>query len=95
MKSATKVKARIFQPWFTDGECSAKGVRVLLEKDGGRDEVFEELVQAAADHVVGLKVIESLGGFPKSAHLLMNRVPKGKISRSGILGEILATEFLD
>lgn len=85
---------KLFGPWFEEGESSIDGVRVLTERACGREEVFETLVDLAADHVVGLKAIESLGGFPKATHLLKNRIPTGKISRSGMLGEILATEFL-
>ncbi len=47
----------LFNPWFKDGECSVDGVRVLTEHARGRDKVFETLVDAAADHVVGLKAI--------------------------------------
>lgn len=96
MNSNTTADDRhLFAPWFDDGDCDAEGVRVLVERSDGRDEVFETLVDVAADHVVGLSVIERLGGFPKAAHVLKNRVPAGKIARSGMLGEILATEFLD
>lgn len=95
MTKDRKTGANIFEPWFADGECSAKSVRILQEREGGRAEIFEALVEVAADHLIGLKVIKSLGGFPKASHLLTNRIPKEKITRSGMLGEILATEFLD
>lgn len=95
MKKARKTGANIFEPWFADGECSEESVRILQEREGGRAEILEALVEVAADHLIGLKVIKSLGGFPKASHLLLNRIPKEKISRSGMLGEILATEFLD
>jgi len=86
---------RLFPAWFEDGGCETDGVQVLVERRRGRDAIFETLVNVAADHVIGLKVIESLGGFPKATHVLKNRLPAGKIARSGMLGEILATEFLD
>lgn len=85
----------LFSLWFEHEECSAENVNVLVERDGGRAEVFDVLVEVAADHVLGLKVIASLGGFPKATHVLKNRVPTGKIARSGMLGEILASEFVD
>lgn len=85
----------LFTPWFDDGECDSDEVRVLVERAVGRDDVLEKLVDVATDHVVGLAVIEKLGGFPQAAHILKNRVPAGKIARSGMLGEILATEFID
>lgn len=86
---------RLFEPWFEDVECSCDSVRVLKERARGRERIFETLVDIAADHVIGLKAIERLGGFPKAVHLLKNRIPAGKISRSGMLGEILATEFVE
>ena len=73
---------QLFALWFDDGDCAVDGVRVLVERAEGRGEVFETLVDIAADHVVGLKVIESLGGFPKATHVLNNRIPAGKIARS-------------
>ncbi len=93
MKSSDKNS--LFTPWFDSEKCSIDGVKVLKERTDGRAKVFDSLVEIAADHVVGLKAIEKLGGFPKAKHLLKNRVPVGKISRSGLLGEILATEYVD
>ena len=84
----------LFTPWFESEECSVDSVEVLKERSDGRAEVFDSLVEVAADHVVGLKAIEKLGGFPKAKHLLKNRVPTTKIGRSGMLGEILATEYV-
>lgn len=84
----------LFPFWFEQSASSKDNVCVLNELDGGREEIFDALVTITADHVVGLKAIESLGGFPKAAHLLKNRVPQKKIARSGFLGEILATEYV-
>ncbi len=87
-------KNSLFTPWFESEECSVDSVSVLTERSDGRAVVFDSLVEVAADHVVGLKAIEKLGGFPKAKHLLKNRVPTTKIGRSGMLGEILATEYV-
>lgn len=95
MNRESTTRSSLFSPWFDDAECSDPAVRVLVEKVGGRDEVLNALIGVAADHLVGLKVIEKLGGFSKSVEVLKNRLPQGKISRSGMLGEILATEFLE
>jgi hypothetical protein len=94
-KSVAADYDNLFSLWFESAECSAENVCVLVERDGGRAEVFDVLVEVAVDHVVGLKVIESLGGFPKATHVLKNRVPADKIARSGMLGEILAAAFLE
>lgn len=85
----------LFRRWFDQGVCAVETVIVMKEKDNGRDQVFDDLVMIAADHIVGLKAIESLGGFPKATHILRSRVPAKKIARSGFLGEILATEYLE
>lgn len=84
-----------FSVLFESTECSAENVCVFVERDGERDEVLDLLVDVIVDHLVGLKVIESLGGFPKATHLLKNRVPIGSIARSGMFGEILAAIFLE
>ncbi|WP_430454737.1 Hachiman antiphage defense system protein HamA [Rhodopirellula europaea] len=84
-----------FTPWFETNDSSVDTVTVMTEKSNGRAEIFDTLVSVAADHVVGLKAIESLGGFPKAAHVLKHRVPAKTIARSGFLGEILATEYLE
>ncbi len=85
----------LFPIWFQELECSIETVRVLKERKEARESVLQSLVNVAADHVIGLKAIESLGGFPKSTHILKHRLPAGKIARSGMLGEILATEFVE
>ena len=85
----------LFSPWFEESDCETEAVTVLVENDDERSQIFDSLVTVATDHVVGLRVIESLGGFPKATHVLKNRIPAGKIARSGFLGEILATEYVD
>ncbi len=66
----------------------------MAERPGGRDAVFDAFVNTVADHFVDLAVIEKMGGFSKTAHLLRNRLPVSKKTRSGDLGEIVATEFV-
>ncbi len=85
----------IFSDWFEIQDCSVVNVDVLVERTAERAAVFETLVETTADHIIGLKVIEKLGGFPKAKHLLENRVPTDKKARSGMLGEIFATEYVD
>ncbi len=85
----------LFSPWFESAESSDDRVTVLNERDGGRDDIFDELVYVVADHLIDLTVIEKMGGFEKSSHILKNRLPQTKQIRSGDLGEILATEYVD
>ena len=84
----------MFDLWFETAESDSGEVRVLNERKGGRKSVFESVIATVADHLVDLEVIESMGGFKKSAEFIRSRLPEGKKSRSGDLGEILATEFV-
>ena len=84
----------MFDLWFETAESDSGKVRVLNERKGGRESVFESVIATVADHLVDLEVIESMGGFKKSAEFIRSRLPEGKKSRSGDLGEILATEFV-
>ncbi len=91
----SKKRRSIFTDWFENRDCSVDNVRVLKECAAERAAVFDTLVETTADHVVGLKAIGKLGGFPNAKHLLENRVPTDKKARSGMLGEIFATEYVD
>lgn len=85
----------LLDPWFEQEKCSVDTVCVFNERTNGQDAIFESLVKIAADHVVGLKAIEKLGGFAKARQTLKARVPNEKKARSGMLGEILMTEYVN
>ena len=85
----------LFDSWFDQAVTQDDRVVVLKERDVGRDEVFDELIETVADHLVDLSVIEKMGGFEHAVHVLKHRLPQSKKTRSGDLGEILATEFID
>lgn len=84
----------LFEPWFENETCSVDAVEVLKEREGGRKLIFDSLVETSLDHVVGLKAIEKLGGFAMAKHVLKHRVPDEKKARSGMLGEILMSEYV-
>lgn len=67
----------------------------MNERPESRAEIFDTVVDCAIDHLIGLQVIDKLGGFPKSLAVLKNRIPTEKIASSGLLGEILATEYVE
>lgn len=75
-------------------EPSCPNLWVYSEKNGTRQAVFAAVCSAVKDHLIGLNVIERLGGFPKAAAVIRNRLPTKKKIRSGDLGEILATEYI-
>jgi len=72
--------------------------RILLrEKDGARDAILDHLRNVVRSHYVSPETmaarLEQLGAV-KTAKLLREHFPTKKGSRSGELGEILATEFV-
>jgi hypothetical protein len=70
-------------------------VTVYVEKSGGRDLVQKALANAILDHLVGVEVIEMLGGYEKSVNVIRNSLPIDKKIRSGDVGEILLTEHIE
>jgi hypothetical protein len=50
--------------------------------------------ESVKDHLVGLAVIEEMGGYALAAQVIRNKLPTAKRIRSGDLGEILATEYV-
>lgn len=72
-----------------------KNVRVLSERPKKRSVVEKSIRSAVLDHLVGAKLISSMGGYKKAAQVIVNALPSTKIGRSGDLGEILATEYVD
>ncbi|WP_167547078.1 Hachiman antiphage defense system protein HamA [Stieleria maiorica] len=85
----------LFNKWFQTEESNSDQVLVLHERDGGRELVMSSIVETVADHLVDLEIIEKMGGFTKSAAFVRNRLPEGVKQRSGDMGEILATEFVN
>ncbi len=83
----------LFTSWF-DQQDRDDVISVFTERNGGRALVLESLIQTVADHLVDLEVIEKMGGFTQSQHVLKHRLPQRKTERSGDLGEILATEYI-
>ena len=85
----------MFDTWFETNMHVRGRVSVLKENAGGREAVLKKLVSTVADHLVELDVIERMGGFKESLNYLINRLPADKRARSGDLGEILATEYIE
>ncbi len=86
---------------WLDVSTSAVGrhsLRVLAERDGSRSSILDDLRELVRGHYVDPKIVAkrvaSLGAV-QTAALLREHVPQGKTSRSGDLGEILATELAE
>lgn len=69
-----------------------------VEKDGGRDEIFDDLAERIRFHYDRLERIaedvERLG-YKVAAEILSEAIPQTKKGRSGDFGEILATELVE
>jgi hypothetical protein len=47
------------------------------------------------DHFIDASIVERMGGYPKAAAVIRGLLPTSKRIRSGDLGEILATEYVE
>jgi hypothetical protein len=91
----------MFDDWCDIDE-TAHGERkklcCLAEKDGGRTAIKDELIERVRAHYDKLEQIaddvERLG-FPGASAILRERLPRTARERSGELGEIIATEFIE
>ena len=68
---------------------------MYTEKPGARLLGLGELKKLLADHFVGEGTIVQAGGYAKAAKIIANSLPSNKKTRSGDLGELLATEYLN
>ncbi len=70
---------------------------IFKEKTGARAVLAAHLGVALVEHYVGLAALMKSGGFSKAAALIEASVPTEKRTqtRSGDLGEMLATEYLN
>ena len=75
-----------------------KSLFTIMEKQGGRDAVMAVLIDRVRSHYDDLERIaddvKELG-FPDAAAILRERLPQTPRARSGEIGEILATEFIE
>src|SRR4051794_9215142 len=84
--------ARCFQAEPTDATCP--NVVVLTEKTGARPLTETAICEAVTDHLVGLDVLERLG-YARAANTIRTSLPTRKRIRSGNLGEVLASDYIE
>ena len=85
----------MFDSWFNTASFTpSERISVLTERPGGRELIYDQLVETVTDHLVGLEIVEKLGGFEKCTQFMKNRLPASKTARSGDLGEVIATEYI-
>ncbi|MEZ1355966.1 hypothetical protein, partial [Pseudomonas aeruginosa] len=69
-----------------------------VEKDGGRDEIRDDLAKTIRSHYDRLELIaEDVKrlGYEVASEILSAKMPQTAKGRSGDLGEILATELVE
>lgn len=90
----------LYEKWCisTKEKNKRKHYWTYVERDGGRDEICNDLVETIRSHYERLERIaedvERLG-FAVAAKILSEEMPQTKKGRSGDLGEILATELVE
>jgi hypothetical protein len=91
----------VFDEWCDIAEWTfsqRKMLYLLTELDDGRQAIEDELVERVRSHYDELENIADdveVLGFPAAANLLRERLPTTPRARSGEMGEILATEFVE
>lgn len=91
----------MFDAWCDINEAEhgkRKTLVTLGEKKAGRDAIKDELAKRVRSHYDDLEQIaEDVQrlGFPAAAKILKERLPRTPKARSGEMGEVLATEFME
>jgi len=85
----------LFDKWLKMMPKSHQKVTLYEERDGARALGLKTLKGLLADHFVGEETIVKAGGYAKAAAIIANSLPDDKRTRSGDLGELLATEYVN
>lgn len=85
----------IFEPWVAEDrrEGTPDNVTLLCEREGGRALIFDSLREVVKYHFAKADILARMG-YPRAAKFLENKLPTSITTRSGDLGEILATEYV-
>jgi HamA len=101
LEEVLAVTVVMFEEWCDINEeeqSRRKTLCRLTEKADGREAVMADLVDTVRSHYDNLEQIaadvERLG-FPGASAILRERLPQTRRARSGEIGEILATEFIE
>jgi hypothetical protein len=85
----------LFSKWLRSTITPHAGVALYTERTGARAIGLKSLEKLLADHFVGEVTIVKAGGYTKAAQIITNSLPNNKKTRSGDLGELLATEYIN
>lgn len=83
----------LFTKWLKPSLTDER-VAVWTERPGARMVGLAAVRKLVAEHFVGEATILQAGGYTKAAALIANSLPTDKRTRSGDLGELLATEYV-
>jgi hypothetical protein len=91
---------RLFDAWCSEQTIPAKTCILLLlvEKPGAQSKVIELLQELVPKHYCKPALISKWlkkWGYRKALKIVRDNLPEGKKARSGDLGEILATEYVN
>lgn len=98
--SSGKPVSAFFDDWCetTESKSGKHHIRLLSEKKAGRLSALKTLKEIIPNHYFNPELVEARLqrlGWEKSARAIRKAYPKTKRARSGDLGEILATEYVD
>lgn len=85
----------LFKKWLRNVATPHKDLVLYAERNGTRSIGLATLKKLLADHLVGESNIVKAGGYEKAAAIIANSLPSNKKTRSGDLGELLATEYIN
>jgi HamA len=85
----------LFKKWLRSVTTPHANVVLFTERDGARAVGLQSLKKLLANHLVGESNIVKAGGYAKAAAIIRNSLPINKKTRSGDLGELLATEYIN
>ena len=89
------VPSDLFTKWLKPVGTPHPGVTLYGERDGARSIGLSALKGLLVEHFVGEAMIVQAGGYAKAAAIIANSLPSNKKTRSGDLGELLATEYIN
>lgn len=89
------LSSALFEKWLKAVSTPNQEVALYWERHGARTVGLTMLKGLLADHFVGEETIVKAGGFTKAAAIIANSLPDDKKTRSGDLGELLATEYVN
>ena len=85
----------LFKKWLTPAASPYTAVTLYQERPGGRPAGLKALKKLLIEHFVGEATVLQAGGYKKAAAIVTNSLPTNKKTRSGDLGELLATEYVN